>query len=281
MRTILTSCVVLALALSGCNRDVDWDTASDQERLGAGVDQRTVLFAPVAADPLKQTYPAASAELASDLAVSVNNAVTDARAWASKTLPDSANAAWSAGPVGAAAGADLVVLTEVLGITEDTGVSMGPSDLTAEVRFRILNAAAQEVWFKTVKARSSGAASPKLQGPKAQPATRATWAACKKGIAAIESWLSQVPGRRPPEPSANPLAPVIAVQVTSIPQGADILIDGVFKGNTPMIVNLPVNEVEVRIQRQGFQPWIRKVTASPEMVIQPALMPLGETAPAE
>ena len=77
---------------------------------------------------------------------------------------------------------------------------------------------------------------------------------------------------RPPEEAV-----LVDVMVDSIPPNADILIDGTFLGNTPVTVPLPVREITVRVERQGFQPWERTLTPSSDMRIQPALEPLEAT----
>ncbi|MCP4660226.1 MAG: PEGA domain-containing protein, partial [bacterium] len=52
---------------------------------------------------------------------------------------------------------------------------------------------------------------------------------------------------------------LIAVPITSTPEGADILVNGIFEGTTPATLDLSstVHEIEVRLR--GYAPWRRRV----------------------
>ena len=71
---------------------------------------------------------------------------------------------------------------------------------------------------------------------------------------------------------------LIDVAFDSDPSKADILIDGAFRGTTPQVLPLPGKEVTVSIERQGYQPWTRKLMPATGMKIQPALVALPPAA---
>ena len=55
-------------------------------------------------------------------------------------------------------------------------------------------------------------------------------------------------------------APVLStVAIASTPAGSDIEVDGVFLGNTPAEVPLPVGERTLRVTKRGYKPWERKL----------------------
>jgi len=52
------------------------------------------------------------------------------------------------------------------------------------------------------------------------------------------------------------------VQISSVPEGADIEIDGDYFGSTPSIVNLTSGEHHISVKKTRFKPWQRKITVS-------------------
>jgi uncharacterized protein (TIGR02266 family) len=71
----------------------------------------------------------------------------------------------------------------------------------------------------------------------------------------------------PVEPSAGlPAGETIAVNVTSLPRGADVRVAGVLKSQTPTHVDLPLGrEVNVTVSAQGHAAQAKLVTARPGM----------------
>jgi hypothetical protein len=68
-----------------------------------------------------------------------------------------------------------------------------------------------------------------------------------------------------PEPASQPTIPepakgtTLKVSVVSIPDGADIEVDGNFLGSTPSAVELPTGEHEIVLRKSGYTPWQRKL----------------------
>ncbi len=76
----------------------------------------------------------------------------------------------------------------------------------------------------------------------------------------------------PDRASASPLASTTAAsnsdrqaraEIKSVPDAADITVDGDFVGNTPSALKLSGGAHLIRIEKAGFSPWERKVTVSP------------------
>ena len=53
------------------------------------------------------------------------------------------------------------------------------------------------------------------------------------------------------------------VRVTSVPEGAQVFVDGRFQGQTPAELELPEGEHSIRVRQQGFAEAIRTVRATP------------------
>lgn len=56
---------------------------------------------------------------------------------------------------------------------------------------------------------------------------------------------------------------MIAVPVVTVPEGADVLIGGVWVGSTPAEIELSIGLHEVEIARPGYLPWRRQVRVEP------------------
>jgi hypothetical protein len=63
--------------------------------------------------------------------------------------------------------------------------------------------------------------------------------------------------------NAAPAAPATAkLSVSSAPDGADIVVDGGFVGNTPSDVQVPEGEHTVTVKKTGFKDWERRLKVS-------------------
>ena len=275
---LLCGMCVAMLAMVGCgNRDRTWEhrdaeAAADN---ADGINKSLVLFAPVALGPLAETYPEASVDYARELAKKLDLAVDDVEAFYSAELPVSDAPRWQEGLVGATAGADGVVLTQVQTVTPIKGAAGQDDLLEVMVLYQVLDAKGQLAWSKQVKDTAPDVSSVKFTAPAAQPISRASWNAISEGFKALKNYVSiwQPPSDEPDNGAIEDL-PTIDIVFDSIPQQADVYVDGVFRGNTPTTIALPTVEFDVLIQRQGYQSWQATLTPSPEMRVQPALEPI-------
>jgi hypothetical protein len=62
--------------------------------------------------------------------------------------------------------------------------------------------------------------------------------------------------------AASVADPPTTVSISSTPPSAEVEVDGKFVGNTPSSVSLSAGEHAVKITKQGFKPWERKLTVS-------------------
>jgi hypothetical protein len=74
-----------------------------------------------------------------------------------------------------------------------------------------------------------------------------------------------------------------AVGMKSVPDGADIRVDGKFVGNTPSSIRLVPGDHKVTIEKSGFKPWERTVSVSPgaTVTISPTLEKLPNPVSSE
>jgi hypothetical protein len=69
------------------------------------------------------------------------------------------------------------------------------------------------------------------------------------------------------------------IEISSTPPGSDIVLDGKFIGSTPSSVKVPSGEHTVKLTRDGYAAWERKIITPPGSVrISPELQPLTATA---
>jgi len=61
--------------------------------------------------------------------------------------------------------------------------------------------------------------------------------------------------------AAAPVVQATKASITSIPDGADIEIDGSFVGNTPSTAELTLGEHTISVKKSGYKAWERKMKA--------------------
>ena len=116
--------------------------------------------------------------------------------------------------------------------------------------------------------------------PLLNPDSKAAWNAFKKAIDAYKLYLDTlgdpVSSIGPDGTPAPPVAQLelVTVLVDSTPPGADIEINGTFRGNTPAKVPMPAREVTLTIKLNGYQTWERRLVPEAGLPIKPTLQPL-------
>lgn len=69
------------------------------------------------------------------------------------------------------------------------------------------------------------------------------------------------------------------LEISSTPPGADIELDGSFVGNTPSSIGISSGEHNIKLTKNGYSPWERKLKASTGAVkISPELQPMATVA---
>jgi len=93
------------------------------------------------------------------------------------------------------------------------------------------------------------------------------WAAHGAAIRAAAD-AADAPKEIPAQPAAMPAAPApvaaatAKLSVASVPDGADIELDGSFVGNTPSDVQIAEGEHTIIVKKSGFRDWERKLKVS-------------------
>jgi hypothetical protein len=163
----------------------------------------------------------------------------------------------------------LVRLTEL--------TNAGASGWNAAAEMVVRDAAGRELWRTRATGSADAVQSAKMMSPDARPDRAAARSALRGCADELAGWCARQPGGGlPPAPATAPAtaAPVadalIALDITSDPPGADVLVDGVFKGSTPCTLRLPAREATVRIELAG-KIWERRLTPEPGLRIAPSL----------
>ena len=276
----LLSLCVLALASVGMSASEAVDSTTP------ATPERTVIFAPIGLGPFAEIDKDANLRIPREMVdyVKRNKAKFEARLAGS--LPGGDDEIWNKDGTARrmASGAHYAIVGTIDSIKSEKAVR-GPgkrrknTDLVATMTIRAINPAAGEVWVKTFKGKVQEKYSDNVSVALGQK-KQAVQAAATKCMNALLKWLNNKydpeKGRFLPEdggklPEAKEL---LDIKITSIPEGAKIHVDGVFRGNTPAVVPLSARKWTIKIERQGYEPWVQGVEISPEMVIQPALTPI-------
>jgi hypothetical protein len=59
-----------------------------------------------------------------------------------------------------------------------------------------------------------------------------------------------------------------AVNVSSIPSGADVLLDGNFVGNSPAALKLPAGKHTITVKMSGYADWTREISVQSASEVQ-------------
>ncbi len=264
--------VLLAALVAGCaprestHYQLDAEgpaSATAPSMAAAPAEQRPiVLFAPLALGPLAEIIPAARDEWPSDLADRVTwNTRIDGRPHAgrhNRHLPASDAADWSRGRVPGTRTVKLVVLTQVLEVGERLGEATAQGRAryaTATVEMRAIDAEGTLVFRKRGQGEAEAKDSPKFLGPANDARVKAAWQATTAVLGALLAHQAVTADGAP----ADSVAGVVPVRITSDPPGADVVVDGIYRGATPLELKLPARAVELLIERPGYLPWKRTV----------------------
>ncbi|MDX9787855.1 MAG: serine/threonine-protein kinase [Desulfobacterales bacterium] len=86
-------------------------------------------------------------------------------------------------------------------------------------------------------------------------------AVCTLIVAAGLIWFlsGHTPLVTPPAPISRPRTPLPVLNISSNPDGAQVYLDGSFKGNTPLKIDLPVGKYEVRVSLPDYHEYEAQV----------------------
>lgn len=282
---ILLLVVLLSVSFTACSREANrWqepDPAAAKPEQAvtveqAGGDLRVVLFAPTALGKLADIYPEGRIELPHKMANYIDLLAKNADGRVGESLPDSGSAEWDKGRVAATRGAHLVVVTKVIDLRREAGepdVRGTTERQIAVVELRVVDIDGRVVLSRQIRGESPVQTRAKFTGPTNEPESLATWQAFSTAAGLVRDYLADHQDlRNVPKQEIPNAINLVEVSIDSEPSKADILIDGAFRGTTPQVIPLPPGkEVTISIERQGYQPWSRKLVPVSGMKIQPGL----------
>ncbi len=258
---------------------------------------RIIGIAPIQVGPLGDGNPTASTRwpdrLAERFAASARKAEVGLQLGGLAGVPAAGDPAWDAVPppqlpAGVAAVA-LITITDLRRLGDGIDRAQAVQDWRSAAKLVIRDRSGKVVYQATAPGEAGFAPSPKLMGPDEQPASFAAYEACSEVLARFLKSLalrSQGPdsGWTTPPPVAPILvAPAAAKTVSQViesdPPGADVLVDGKFRGNTPLTIELPAQEVKLRIELSGRQAWERTVVPAADLRLRPLLQPVAPIPP--
>lgn len=273
--------LLLALLLAGCvPRDRNtWHPAppggvspAREARPGEAPPRRfAVVLPPLAVGPLARVWSEAPVELAYQLAsrIDLRGERAQADGLAAPQLPPADDPAWRAWPVAGTQGADFLLLLSVTALERQRDpFAAGGLIVQAEVELRAVDPYGNLRFARRSVGSWRGTPSPKFTGPPVSPEAEAVGEAAREAVDAFLAYLEQ---RNEVEAAPPPAARLVAVAIDSDPPGADVLIDGVLRGTTPCTVQLPVQRVQLRLERSGHRSWERTLLPEEGMRLKPAL----------
>ena len=68
----------------------------------------------------------------------------------------------------------------------------------------------------------------------------------------------------------------VVLKITSVPEGADVEVDGFYRGSTPMEVPVSRGIHTVVLTRSGYPPWRKKINVQEDLTINPTLKTIKE-----
>ncbi len=250
--------------------------------------ERIVLFAPLDPGPLTAIFPEARLDFPYRAAERVDLLLRGHDGRVGETLPDSFAPRWDQGRVPATAGAHVVVLSRVLDLKRhkgSSGMPPIPDSVEALVELLVLDVNGRAIYHKRMQGHSEVSMSPKLASAAAAPESRAAWDAFDAGLGSLRTFLaaqndlSNVPT---PATAMNPADLVLVPVIFDVaPAGAEIQVDGIFRGHSPLTLLLPIRELPIRISLAGHISWERNVLPADGMKIQPILTAEGGAAASE
>ncbi len=277
------SLLLVVMACVSCQRERVWieptkSTVADPNNIDESMG-RLVLLAPAAMTLIADVYEGAPSGYAHQVMRWLKFGIGSMQFLYGPSLPHAADPVWNKGAYAGARGAHLMILLSLDKLEEVPGLN-GPggqaTNVKATVTMRVLNALGEEIWIKTHAAEVEDKKSPKFRSGVGSAPGSAVWNANKKCISALKTWLDSKsdkevfskPAPKAPEPV---VAAQIKVAITSEPLGADVLVNGVFKGNTPLEIYLPAKELTISIERSGYKTWSRSLKPSEGLEVKPVL----------
>ncbi|NRA36601.1 MAG: PEGA domain-containing protein [Planctomycetes bacterium] len=251
------------------------------------VPQRIVLFAPVGVGETAGLEDGASVRLARSMVSYMKRNRAEFNPRFSQTLSAADDAVWADGKPGQiVAGAHLTLLVSIDSMKNKADrFARGRKGrlMVCTMNVRALNPKDGEVWKTSVSGKvklpKTGAAGDEkgVASFESKAAGKAADKAMNKFIAWLNNdendynvWRDPTNGGTKP-----PQLPLIDIKVSSTPEGAKIYVDGEFRGTTPTVVPMTARVWTMKIERSGYQPWVKELTPSPEMIIQPILQPIA------
>lgn len=279
---LLSLCLLVVTALMPL-RAADEGEPAPQKSLP----ERTVIFAPAGLGPYRKVDDDATKSIPREMVGYAKRNKARFAVRLAETLPGGDDEIWQDIETARrmSSGAHYTIVTTIDSIETKRDMLLKSKKYKKESVFvqitvRAINPVEGESWVKTFKSKEPVKRS-EPEGEALGYQKQAVQGAYAKAMNALLKWLNgkyDTENNRfpPPEPPVIEGKPLLDIKITSLPTGAKIYVDDVFRGTTPTTVPLSARTWTVKLERQGYQAWVKEVEVSPEMVIQPALEPIGK-----
>jgi curli biogenesis system outer membrane secretion channel CsgG len=179
--------------------------------------------------------------------------------------------------LGRVLGAQVIVMGTILRVDVQEkkfsgyGVETVNTQVTAQIRVRSVNVATGAVLASTIVEGSKVYAANRFGGTQDSDVAYAVLDIALTKLSADSAFLASLAGNAPAA-----TGPTAVVKIHPDPKGCDVLIDGTYRGSTPLTLTLPANTaVKIRLDKTGYFAWERTLVpaqvadVTPELTAQP------------
>lgn len=168
-------------------------------------------------------------------------------------------------------GANVIVMGTIMRVDATTrefsgyGVATKNTTVTASVRVRAVDISSGAILASEIVDGSKNYPTSQFSGVADSDVAYAVLEVALAKLTANDRFLATLAG-------TASAAQTAAVAITPRPTGCDCIVDGVFRGNTPVTLDLPTGKpVTVRLEKAGHQPWERAILPGQVPTIAPEL----------
>ena len=180
----------------------------------------------------------------------------------------------AAANLGRMAGAQVIIMGTILRIDAEErafsgyGVQTMNSIVTAQIRIRSVDVATGAIIASTIVEGQKSYAKNQFGGIMDSDVAYAVLSVALKRINSDHRFMASLTGTAKNDAGGTSTA----VKIAPDPSGCDVLVDGIFRGTSPVTLTLPsAAPARVRLEKTGYIPWERTLVPAQTQSVEPEL----------